>query len=118
MISLIDLVRAIILITEDKRTNGNIYIATDGYEYSSRDIYIAICRANNKKIPGWIVPKAIFWMFAVIGNIIKFVPFDSLKYQKLFGSEYYSSEKLYNLGFSPNYNFYSYLEEYKNHDER
>ena len=115
MISVLDLVSAIILITEDTRTDGNIYIATDEHQYSSRDIYKAICLANGKKIPGWVVPKTIFFILALVGDIFKFIPFNSHKYQKLFGSECYSSDKLHNLGFSPKYNFYSYLEKYSNH---
>jgi len=118
MISVLDLVSAIMLITENKRTDGNIYIATDGHQYSSRDIYEAICLANGKKIPSLVVPKTIFFILALIGNVFKFVPFNSYKYQKLFGSECYSSEKLHNLGFSPEYNFYSYLKKYSNHKIR
>ena len=118
MISVTDLVSAIVLITEDIRTKGKIYIATDGRQYSSRDIYKAICLATGNKIPGWVVPKTIFYILATIGDIFKFIPFNSYKYHKLFGSEYYSSEKLHNLGFSPEYNFYSYLKKYSTHKSR
>ena len=114
MISVIDLVTAIILITENKKTDQNIYIATDGYQYSSRGIFDAICLVNGKKIPNWAVPKFVFLMLARVGDVIKFLPFNSHKYQKLFGSESYSSVKLNKLGFSPEYNFISYFQQYNN----
>ena len=43
MIHVDDLVEAIILIAEDYRANGEIFIATDGEQYSSRDIYKSMC---------------------------------------------------------------------------
>ena len=42
MIHVDDLVRAILLVAEDKRANGEIFIATDGAPYSSREIYNAM----------------------------------------------------------------------------
>ena len=48
MINVTDLVIAILLISEDIRANGNVYIATDGYHYSSRGIYKAMCQAIGK----------------------------------------------------------------------
>ena len=114
MISVIDLVTAIILITENKKTDQNIYIATDGYNYSSRDIFDAMCIVNGKKIPNWEVPYLIFLMLARTGDIFKFLPFNSHKCQKLFGSEGYSSEKLHKLGFLPKYSFTSYFQQYNN----
>jgi UDP-glucose 4-epimerase len=112
MIHISDLISAMLLIARDSRTNGQIYIATDGYQYSSRSIYKAICSATGKKIPAWIVPKSIFYILAKIGDVVKFFPFNSYKYKKIFGNEYYSSEKLNNLGFSPKYNLFTYLERY------
>ncbi|MDA9030991.1 NAD-dependent epimerase/dehydratase family protein, partial [Candidatus Pseudothioglobus singularis] len=43
MIHVDDLVRAILLLVDDERTNGEIFIATDGTPYSSREIYNALC---------------------------------------------------------------------------
>ena len=48
-------------------------------------------------------------ILAFAGDFFKFIPFNSHKYKKLFGSECYSSEKLSLLGFVPKYNFSSYL---------
>ena len=118
MISVLDLISAIMLVTEDVRASGNIYIATDGQKYSSRDIYKAMCLASDKKVPFWVVPKIIFYILAHLGDIFKFIPFNSHKHQKLFGSESYSAEKLRGLGFIPKYNFYSYLKKYNNNKDR
>ncbi len=60
MIHVDDLVRAILLVTEDKRANGEIFIATDGTPHSSRGIYNAMCDVIGKSIPKWSVPKFLF----------------------------------------------------------
>jgi UDP-glucose 4-epimerase len=69
MIHVDDLVRAILLVADDDRANGEIFIAADGTPYSSRDIYNAMCNVLGKSIP------------------------------KLLGDECYSSKKLEKLGF-------------------
>ena len=93
MIHVDDLVRAILLIAEDKRANGEIFIATDGTPHSSRDIYNAMCNVLGKSIPRWSVPKFLFDMVSLISPRIKY------KVNKLLGDECYSSKKLEKLGF-------------------
>ena len=93
MIHVDDLVRAILLIAEDKRANGEIFIATDGTPYSSREIYSAMCNIAGKSVPKWSVPKFLFNMVAIVSQKIRY------KVDKLLGDEYYSSEKLEVLGF-------------------
>jgi len=110
MIHVRDLVSVILLLAEHDCTNKQIYIATDGIKYTSRDIYKAMRRTTGKDIPIWSLPKIVFYFIAKIGDVVKFIPFDSYKYGKLFGSECYLSNKLKNLGFEPKYNFYSYLD--------
>jgi UDP-glucose 4-epimerase len=109
MICVYDLIDAIIFIASDLKSNGNIYNATDGICYSSRDIYKALCHVNRKKIPKWFVPKIVFFIMAFVGSKIKILPFDLQKYDKLFSNECYSSKKLLRLGFAPKYNFLSYI---------
>jgi len=96
MIHVDDLVRAILLVVEDKRTNGEIFIATDGTPYSSREIYNAMCSALGKSIPKWSVPKTLFDIASLISPRVKY------KINKLLGNECYSSAKLEALGFKPN----------------
>jgi len=93
MIHVDDLVRAIFLVAEDERANGEIFIATDGAPHSSRDIYSAMCNIAGKSIPKWSVPKFLFNLVATISPKIRY------KVDKLLGDEYYSSKKLEALGF-------------------
>lgn len=93
MIHVDDLVRAILLVAEDKRANGEIFIATDGTPHSSRYIYNAMCSALDKSIPKWSIPKILFDMASLINPRIKY------KLNKLLGDECYSSAKLEALGF-------------------
>jgi UDP-glucose 4-epimerase len=93
MIHVDDLVRAILLIADDDRANGEIFIATDGISYSSREIYNAICIALGKSIPKWNTPKFLFDIVSLISPRIKY------KVGKLLGDECYSSAKLEALRF-------------------
>ena len=93
MIHVDDLVRALLLAAEDKRANGEIFIATDGVPHSSREIYDAICQSIGKTVPQWSVPKIVFKGLSLLSPRILY------KVDKLLGDEYYSSEKLEELGF-------------------
>ena len=93
MIHVDDLVQVILLVADDDRARGEIYIATDGNPYSSREIYNAMCRALDKPIPNWSVPKFLFDIASLVSPHIKY------KLNKLLGNEYYSSAKLETLGF-------------------
>ena len=93
MIHVDDLVQAIFLVSEDKRSNGEIFIATDGAPYSSREIYNAMCGVAGKSIPKWSVPKILFDIVSLVSPRIKY------KINKLLGDECYSSAKLEVLGF-------------------
>jgi len=93
MIHVDDLVRVILLVAEDERANGEIFIATDGVPHSSREIYNAMCSALDKSIPKWSVPKALFDIASLVSPRVKY------KINKLLGDECYSSAKLEALGF-------------------
>jgi UDP-glucose 4-epimerase len=93
MIHVDDLVQALLLVAEDERANGEIFIATDGIPHSSREIYEEICHSVGKPVPGWSVPKLIFDWLSLVSPLIRY------KVDKLLGDEYYSSEKLEKLGF-------------------
>ena len=93
MIHVDDLVRAILLVAEDDRANGEIFIATDSKPHSSREIYNAMCSATEKSIPKWSVPKILFDIASLASPHIKY------KINKLLGDECYSSAKLEALGF-------------------
>jgi UDP-glucose 4-epimerase len=93
MIHVDDLVRAILLVAEDRRANGEIFIATDGTPHSTREIYNAMCGVVGKSIPKWSVPKILFDIASLTSSRIKY------KINKLLDDECYSSAKLEALGF-------------------
>ena len=93
MIHVDDLVRALLLVADDNLPNGEIYIATDGISYTSREIYEAMCNVLNKSIPKWTMPIILFNILALISPSIRY------KVNKLIGDECYSSKKLQLLGF-------------------
>jgi len=93
MIHVDDLVEAIYLVANSRHNPGEVFIATDGITYSSREIYECMCIISKKPIPKWAVPKAIFNLLSFISPSIKY------KVDKLLGDECYSSNKLESLGF-------------------
>ena len=93
MVHVDDLVRAIYFIACESKTNGEIYILTDGRVYSSREIYETFCNVLGRRVPNWYVPYFIFKIISLINQDI------SSKVDKLLGNEYYSSKKLSLLGF-------------------
>ena len=93
-----DLARVLLIVSDDYRTNGEIYIATDSETYSTREIYEALCALLGKTVPNWSVPKFVFDLLALIN------PRKRYQIEKLFGDGCYSSMKLESLGFSAKYN--------------
>ena len=93
MIHVDDLVRAIVLMADDNHTDGEIFIATDGTPYSSREVYDTMCKISGKSTPKWSVPKTLFDLARLASPRIKY------KINKLLGDECYSSAKLEALGF-------------------
>ncbi len=99
MIHIDDLVHAILLISESEHSNGEIYIATDGESYSSRDIYNIMRDVVGKRPLKWSVPKFVFLSLALISPRIRY------KVDKLLCDQCYSSKKLKSLGFVPKRKF-------------
>ena len=93
MIHVDDLVRGLLLVAQDERANGEIFIATDGNLYSSREIYDAMCHVLKKPVPKWSVPKLLFDIIGLMSPRLQY------KIDKLLGDECYSSDKLQSLGF-------------------
>jgi UDP-glucose 4-epimerase len=95
MIHVDDLIRVILMISKNSMSSGEIFIATDGYLYSSREIYETMCFLAGRSVPSWSVPKFFFDIASLLGSNIKY------KIKKLLGNECYSSDKLLSLGFNP-----------------
>ena len=95
MVHVDDLVKAMLFVAEDSRTNGEIYIVTDGIPYSSRDIYEVMRELLGKSIPKWYVPKFFFSFLSIFSLSFRY------KVTKLFEDSYYSSRKIESIGFKP-----------------
>ena len=95
MIHVDDLVRAILFLGNDYENNGEIYIASDGMAYSSREIYKQLCHSLGRPVASWAVPKFLFDLVGLLNSRMK------RKFNKLFGDAYSSSEKLQSTGFKP-----------------
>jgi len=93
MIHVDDVVQALLLLVNIQQANGEIFIATDGRTYSSRNIYETMCYVLDKNIPNWSVPRLLFNVIARLSSGFKY------KIDKLLGDECYSSKKLQSLGF-------------------
>ncbi|MBT3235652.1 MAG: NAD-dependent epimerase/dehydratase family protein [Bdellovibrionales bacterium] len=94
MIHVDDLVEALLLLSEDKRANGNIYIVTDGQSYSTHEVYNILCQTMGKSTPRWSIPSFCFQLVSQLSPNIRD------RVNKLMGDEFYSSRKIEDLGFS------------------
>ena len=92
MVHVDDLVRAILLVHE-KGIESEIYNITDGFNYSTTEIYETLCKILEKNPPNWRLPLFIF-------NMLSFIPGRiNQTISKLLEDESYSSSKIESLGF-------------------
>lgn len=96
MVHVDDLVRAILLVSEDERADRQIFVVTDGVPHSSCEIYEAMCFALGKSIPKRRVPLSVFNLMSLISPKLRH------KVDKLLGDEWFSSASLEALGFKAN----------------
>lgn len=107
MVHVDDVVQAMLLAAESPQACNQTYIVTDGYIYSSRQIYILICQILGRRIPRWHFPVGLLRMGAKIGDLTESIlkrgiPLDSQILYKLIGSAWYSCAKIQKeLGYSP-----------------
>jgi len=89
---------------------GRVYFVTGLRAWSSREMYVEICRALGRPVPSWVVPIWILRLAGLVGDLIGTVRgrrflWDSDKCAKLFGSAcYLPSRAIRDLGFSPRVN--------------
>ena len=93
MIHVDDIVHVLLLLVNNKKADGEIFIATDGRTYSSRNIYEIMSHVLGNNVPRWSVPKFLMSAMALISPNLKY------KMDKLLADECYSTEKLQSLGF-------------------
>lgn len=113
MIHVDDLVSALLLVADDSRANGEVFIATDGIDYSTRGIYDVMRTAMGKRTMTMSIPKFLFIVAAWLGDSTggRLFPFDGYRMQKLLGDECYSSDKLQGLGFKSQHTLQSAMPE-------
>jgi nucleoside-diphosphate-sugar epimerase len=104
MVDVRDVVQALLLAAQDAEANGHVYIVTDGYMYSTRQIYEWINTALGRTVPRWTVPLVLLRTSAKLGDVAGRLglpaPINSDALEKLLGSACYSSEKIQrDLGF-------------------
>lgn len=107
MIHVDDLVRAAWLSAENPAAAGQIYIVSDGGDYSTRQLYDMIRTALGRPPRKWSVPLPLIRAAAGAGDVFRLIggrrlPLDSDSLQKLTGSASYSAAKIRReLGFVP-----------------
>jgi nucleoside-diphosphate-sugar epimerase len=117
MVHVEDLARAALLVAQNSKAAGQIYIVSDGQANSTRQIYEWICAALDKKPLPLNIPVFVLKILAKIGDAIgkirgrRFM-FDSDALDKLIGSAWYSSAKIESeLGFQAQHNLQKSLPE-------
>ena len=105
MIHVQDVVRACLLAATHPSACGQVYILTDGGEYSTNEMLAWIYEALGKK-PGPSVPYAVLRAGARLGDMLErlgiHAPLNTDRLSKLAGSARYSSVKIHReLGFDP-----------------
>jgi len=115
MIHVRDVAKAAVVASETVKTDGQVFLLTDGQFYSTRQIFEWICQLSEMDIPSWKLPvwalKAISRCFDFLGMILaRPMPLDSFALHKLLGSAYYSNQKFCReTGFEPEHNLYEAL---------
>jgi UDP-glucose 4-epimerase len=109
MVDVRDLVRAVLLATDNPDAAGRIYLITDGEDYTTRRIYTAMCAALGKSVPAWSVPAPVLRALGGIGDALEAVmrrplPYNSRVCSRLLESACYRSVHAgSSLGFHPAY---------------
>jgi nucleoside-diphosphate-sugar epimerase/GT2 family glycosyltransferase len=108
MVHVDDVVQAALLAATRPRANGEVYIVTDGRDYSTHEIYRLIATSLGKRMPRWAVPQLVLRVGAQAGDLLLRLgvtpPLHSGVLRKLLGSAWYSSDKIRTqLGFRPRY---------------
>ncbi len=107
MVSVQDVVSAVVAATERAEAAGQVCIVEDGQAYSTRRIYTAMANALGKPVPAWTLPAAVVRGLGYVGDIGEAVlrrtlPFNSTLAARLLDSACYRSAQAEQvLGFKP-----------------
>ncbi len=115
MVSVQDVVSAMLLSASDRAANGKIYILSDGEPYTPCSLQNSVYEAAGLKLPSWVIPRWVFSVSAIAGQVVQNVtgiamPYNYSVYEKLSSAaEFDASDIRSELGWQPKYNFYSQL---------
>lgn len=102
-----DAIAAAILVAAHPSAAGQVYLVTDGRDYSTRWIYEQTCLALGRPVPRWAIPAPVLWAAAAFGDLAerltrRRMPLTLEGLAKLTGDAWFSSVKLErDLGFRP-----------------
>jgi len=111
-----NVVDAALSVGDKQKADAQVFIITDGIDYSVKDLYAAISRSLGKKMFPFFIPIKIAKLFAMFGDAIgrligKPLPFNSEMLGKLTGPLIFSSYKIQSeTGFKPRYSLYNTLD--------
>lgn len=111
-----DAVQAALLAASLPQAAGQLYLVSDGGDYSTRRLYELICRALGRDLPRWTVPLWVLASVAAAGSMIeglsgRAMPLTRTALSKLTGNAWYASEKIRrDLGFSPEHQLETEIE--------
>jgi len=104
-----DAIQAALLAASLPRASGQVYLLSDGGDYSTRWLYEQIRLALGRPPPRWSVPMWLLMVAAGAGSVLerltgRAVPLTRTGLSKLTGDACYSSEKIRrDLGFAPSH---------------
>lgn len=117
MVSVWDLVEAVLLAARSERARGEVYIVTDDHTYATKEIEWAIRSALGKTRWGVPIPRFMFKWAAALSERHDQTTGRTLGWSRaqdaaLFGNAYYSCEKIkQHLGYRPQWDFHAALPE-------
>jgi len=116
MLHVDDAVQAMLLAAVCDEAGGQVYIVTDGRDYSTREIHSLISAQLGKRPPRWRIPLALLQMGARVGDLLLKagipMPLNSASLRKLLGSAWFSNAKIRReLGYRPRYDLQRALPE-------
>lgn len=108
MVHVEDTVQAMLLAAVRKEADGQVYIVTDGRDYSTREIHRLIALSLHRPPPRWGIPMGLLQAGAKFGDLVLRaglpMPLHSSSLRKLLGSSWFSIAKIKReLGYRPRY---------------
>ena len=118
MVHLEDLISAARLAADHPAAAGRTYIVSDGHDYSTRELFEAMCHARGRRVPRWSLPASWLRGAGRLGDLGgrllgRRLPLDSAAVGRLLGSACYRNERIAReLGFTPVYDLVSTVDEW------